>query len=199
MATLTNGITDALTAVTHAFIDDNAEQIVTNSMPVTKLVKQHGDVQMHGGTIAQYPIIDSELGTAAMYDGGTSTTISQTTHDLLGAMEGTWGFFYGYAFYSHAQWVKNIGGHASKEAAMNYGTVLVKAFLTDLAKLIETQIISGDGTSNAIKGLAKLFDTAETDYYGYDLTGSDGPSSVTIATGDVADLLTRFPAPASQG
>lgn len=186
--------TDAITASTHDFIDKHAQQIVSNSMPMTKLVKKHGQIHHEGGQYGFFPTIDTELGNAAVYPGDTSIDLSALigTDDVLGSPKVDWTFFYNFVFYSHAQHTYNIGSHAKKQAAVNYGVILANVMLTDTAKLLETQITSGTGAGNNSRGLLNLFDTTEADYYGWDLTDVNAqPSVVTIVTGNLEDLTAR--------
>lgn len=188
-----SGITDAIAASTHDFIDTNAQQVVTNSMPLVSLIKKKGKMDFRGGVYAQFPTIDTELGNAVTYPGDTSVDLSTLigTDDVLGSPLVDWTYFYSYVFYSHAQYVQNIGGHAKKQAAVNYGNILAMTALTDVAKLLETQWTSGTGAGNDGRGLANLFDPTEADYYGFDLTDAAiAPSSVTIATGNLEDMAT---------
>jgi len=79
-----SGITDAILASTQDYMDSNAQQVVTNSYPFTKFIKEFGQIIFRGGTYAIFPTIDTELGNAVMYD-GTNQTLTPAAEDVLGA------------------------------------------------------------------------------------------------------------------
>lgn len=157
------------------------------------LMAKFAEKHFHGGLDSKYPFINAKgNGTtyAAMYAGtiGSADTPADNDYTDAAHQEG-WGFWHLEESMSHKTRAVNAGPWAKKEQVISLALQKDDALMNQIGELLDYNIVLGDGSNNLILGWPEVFDVANTNYCGLNLTAQFTPKNLQLVLGSTENTI----------